>query len=281
MIIINDLPDSGWTGMDNAVVRNRRLSVRARGLLLILLSYPSGNDITITKLAGWSADDRKRGVPMEGREALQAALRELEREGYVVHDKRHDKETGRWSTKTYVSPNPEAIAQFAPSTALPRVVDPYSVNQHSGDQQSAHQSLSTYKTDDNTEYKTGGQEAGLQYASSLASAREGEDARKQDHAAAIEAALQPMYECVRQSDETYLRDRLLKLERKRPAVFRKYRNAAISQVQNGEHPERIAKVGSSRVIDELSMMYTIRHYAYSPSGVIPQWLFRFPLRAVS
>lgn len=274
MIIINDLPDSGWTGMDNAVVRNRSLSVRARGLLLILLSYPSGNDVTITKLAGWSADDRKRGVPAEGREALQAAMRELERGGYVVHDKRHDKETGRWSTTTYVSPNPEVIAQFAPSTALPPTVNRYSANQHSGDQQSASQSLSTYKTDDNTEYKTDRQEGGLQYSSALASARAGQHAGAQDRDAADEAALQSMYEAVRRTDETYLRDRLLKFERKRPAIYRKYRNASIGQIESGKHPERIAEVGSSRVIDELTMMYAVRHYAKAETGV-PQWLIRF------
>lgn len=29
------------------------------------------------------------------------------------------------------------------------------------------------------------------------------------------------------------------------------------------------------------MMYAIRHYAHSDSGIIPEWLFRFPLRSVS
>jgi hypothetical protein len=89
-----------------------------------------------------------------------------------------------------------------------------------------------------------------------------------------------MYESIRQTDETYLRDRLLKLERKRPMIFRRYRDQAIRQIEQGEHPERLAKVGSSRLIDELAMMYAVRHYAMSDSGV-PQWLIRFPLRSVA
>lgn len=281
MKVIQVLPETGWTGVDNRVARSRRLSWRAKGLLLELLSYPETNDITIAKLADWGAKSRKEGHVAEGREALQAAMRELEREGYVVHDRSRDEKTGRWSTVTYVSSDPAAIAEVAPSTALPRSVNPYSDSRYSGDPRSVDQRLSTSKTIDKTDHKTDEEEAGLQYSSALASARAGQDARKQDRAAAIEADLEVRYEAVRQADGTYLRDRLLKLERKRPAIFRKYRNAAISQIERGEYPERLQKVGSSRLIDELSMMYTIRHYAYSDSGIIPEWLFRFPLRSVS
>lgn len=276
MKVVNVLPDSGWTGMANFVVRSRRLTVRARGLLLELLSYPPDNDVTIAKIAAWNKEARKEGFQLEGREALQMAMRELERDGYVVHDKRRDKTTGQWSTTTYVSPDPEAIAQFRPSTALPRPGTPSSGTPSSAAPHSADPSLSTYKTDHKTENKTGEQEGGLQYSSALASARAGQQAGAQDRdeAEAGEAALQAMYEAVRQTDETYLRDRLLKFERKRPAVYRKYRNDSIEQIESGRHPERIAQVGSSRVIDELTMMYAVRHYAKNPSGV-PQWLIRF------
>ena len=281
MKVICVLPETGWTGVDNQVARSRRLSMRAKGLLLELLSYPQNNDITIAKLAKRGVQSRQDGYVAEGREALQAAMRELEREGYVVHAKRRDSQTGQWSSTTYISTDPEAIAQFAPSTALPPPASQRSGNRRSGDPRSASQSLSTYKTDHKTENKTGDQEAGLQSSSSLASAREGQHAREQDRRAAIEADLQVMYETIRQAEETHLRDRLLKFERKRPMVFRRYRDAAISQIESGEHPDRLAKVGSSRLIDELSMMYAVRHYAYSDSGVVPQWLFRFPLRSVS
>lgn len=281
MKIIRVLPETGWTGVDNNVARSRRISWRAKGLLLELLSYPETNDITIAKLAAWGAKSRRDGHVAEGREALQAAMRELEREGYVVHDRARDKATGHWATTTYVSTDPTTISQFAPSTALPPAAHRYSAEPFSVDAYSVDQRLSTSKTDDKMNKKTDGEEGGLQYSSALASARAGGDAREQDRAAAIEADLDVRYEAVRQADGTYLRDRLLKFERKRPAIFRKYRNAAIGQIERGEHPQRLQKVGSSRLIDELSMMYAIRHYAYSDSGVIPEWLFRFPLRSVS
>lgn len=280
MKVIRVLPETGWVGVDNNVARSRRISWRAKGLLLELLSYPETNDITIAKLAGWGARSRKDGHVAEGREALQAAMRELEREGYVVHDKSRDKATGHWSTTTYVSTDPTAIAAVAPSTALPPPDNQRSVDRYSGDLRSDGQRLSTSKTDEKTGKKTEEEEAGWQYSSSLASAREGA-AGQQDRAAAIEADLQVRYEAVRAADETYLRDRLLKFERKRPAVFRKQRDLAIRQIENGEWPKRLQEVGASRLIDELAMMYAIRHYAHSDSGVIPEWLFRFPLRSVS
>lgn len=280
MKIVNILPDTGWTGMDNLVVRSWNLSVRARGLLLILISYPPNNDITLTKLAKMGTEAKKRGVPAEGREALLVAMRELEREGFIVHDKRRDEKTGQWSTTTYVSTDPEAIAQHAPKATLPSSVNPSSVNRTSGQPPSAHQHSSTSKTVDKTGGKTEWEEGGLQSSSSLASAREGA-AGQQDQAAAIEVDLQVRYETVRAADETYLRDRLLKFERKRPAIFRKQRDLAIRQIENGEWPKRLQEVGASRLIDELAMMYAIRHYAHSDSGIVPEWLFRFRLRSVS
>lgn len=280
MKIVNVLPDTGWTGMDNLVVRSWRLSVRARGLLLILISYPPNNDITLTKLAKMGTEAKKRGVPAEGREALLVAMRELEREGFIVHDKKRDGKTGQWSTTTYVSTDPEAIAQYAPKSGLPSSVNPSSGNQTSGQPSSAHQHSSTSKTVDKTGGKTDWEEGSLQSSSSLASAREGA-AGQQDRAAAIEADLEVRYEAVRAADETYLRDRLLKFERKRPAIFRKQRDLAIRQIENGEWPKRLQEVGASRLIDELAMMYAIRHYAHSDSGIVPEWLFRFRLRSVS
>lgn len=280
MKIVNVLPDTGWTGMDNLVVRSWRVSVRARGLLLILISYPPDNDITLTKLAKMGTEAKKRGVPAEGREALLVAMRELEREGFVVHDKKRDEKTGQWSTTTYVSTDPEAIAQYAPKATLPSSVKPPSGSRTSGQPSSARQHSSTHKTVDKTGGKTEEEEAGLQYTSSLASAREGAHGQ-QDRAAAIDADLQVRYEAVRAADETYLRDRLLKFERKRPSVFRKQRNEAIRQIQSGELSKQMQELGASRLIDELSMMYGIRHYAHSDSGIIPAWLFRFPLRSVA
>ena len=67
MKVIRVLPETGWTGVDNRVARSRRISWRAKGLLLELLSYPESNDITIAKLAGWGTKSRADGHVAEGR----------------------------------------------------------------------------------------------------------------------------------------------------------------------------------------------------------------------
>lgn len=269
MNVIYVLPDSGWTGVGNKAVRDWDLSVRARGLLLILLSYPSGNDITIPKLATWTGEARKRGVPAEGREALQLAMRELEQRGYVLHVKARNAQ-GHWQTTTFVSGDPAEIAQVAPSTAAPYSVNQYSVDQSSADPWSASQYSSTYKTDDNTSNNTGDQEAGLQHASSLAVAREGEDAHARE---ARRAERQRLYDAADGLDDGRLRRHLLAFERKRPVIYRDCRRAAISQIGRDTGGKTLmAGPEGVRVIDLLSFKYALQHYERN----LPDWLIRLP-----
>jgi hypothetical protein len=268
---IRVLPETGWTGVDNFAARSRRLSWRAKGLLLELLSYPQTNDITIAKLAGWAAESRKAGYVAEGREALQMAMRELEREGYVAHVKRRNKR-GRWESTTYVCAVPEALSQVVPSTASPRPVDQPSVDQWSVDQQSASQSLSTYKTDEKMEKKTEDQEAGLQYSSALAAARAGKEAARKDR---LRADLQGWYDAADKLDAERLRRHLLAFERKRPMIYRQCRNAAIGQI-GGQQGGKALLAGSSgvRATDLLSFKYALQHYAEH----VPSWLVKLPIR---
>lgn len=267
MKVIRVLPDTGWTGVDNAAARSRRISFRAKGLLLELLSYPQDNSITIAKLAGWSADAKKNGFVAEGREALQMAMRELEREGYVVHVKRRN-DRGQWETTTYVSAMPEALAQVAPSTGSPRSVDQYSANHSSVDQYTAVQSSSTWKTDGKTEEKTGEEEAGLQSSSALAAARAGEDAREQDQ---LQQDLERLYAAANKLDNDRLRRLLLQFERKRPQVYRQQRQKTLAQLGR-EDPEALQSV---REVDLLSFKYALQHYSQDDKP-LPAWLTRFP-----
>jgi hypothetical protein len=266
MKVIRVLPDTGWTGVDNAAARSRRISFRAKGLLLELLSYPQDNSITIAKLAGWSADAKKNGFVAEGREALQMAMRELEREGYVVHVKRRN-DRGQWETTTYVSAMPEALSQVAPSTGLPRSVDQYSADRSSADQHTAVQSSSTWKTDGKTEEKTGEEEAGLQSSSALAAARAGEDARENK----LAPDLKRLYDAADKLDDDRLRRLLLQFERKRPQVYRQQRQKTLAQLGR-EEPEALQSV---RAVDLLSYKYALLHYR-SDDKPLPAWLTRFP-----
>ncbi len=88
-------PASGFTLIDNRVLRDHRISYRARGLLFELLSYPDGWEIDLTRLS-------RRSGQVEGRDALRAAMRELDSVGYTARAKVQDPETGRWSTRTEV-----------------------------------------------------------------------------------------------------------------------------------------------------------------------------------
>lgn len=72
----------------NAVARDPHLSLRARGLLLTLLSLPDGWETSTVAVA--------RDVK-EGRDAVRTAARELEQAGYLVRERSAD-EKGRWST---------------------------------------------------------------------------------------------------------------------------------------------------------------------------------------
>ncbi|WP_326600470.1 replication protein [Rhodococcus sp. PD04] len=78
-----------FTITSNAVVNDERLSFRARGVLIWLLSKPADWRTRSEAIAEQS--------PREGREAIRTAMRELESLGYLVREKVQN-ERGQWST---------------------------------------------------------------------------------------------------------------------------------------------------------------------------------------
>lgn len=95
-------PRYGYVQVLNGVARDYRLSWRARGLLVELLSYPPGYEINIDELV---ARGREQGKATEGREAMRTAARELKEIGYIVATKYQD-ESGRWHTALEVTDDP-------------------------------------------------------------------------------------------------------------------------------------------------------------------------------
>ncbi len=101
MIIRGQRKKTNFTVIGNDVLRDDRLSYRARGLLACILSRPDN----------WrtSADSLAR-EGKEGRAAILTALKELEDAGYLVRTRVQDK-AGLWRTHSTVYDEPRNITE--------------------------------------------------------------------------------------------------------------------------------------------------------------------------
>ena len=84
--------NKGYTVMSNHHLRNRGLTLKAKGLLSQMLSLPEDWDYT---LAGLSFINREKI------DAIREAIKELERAGYIVRSRERD-EKGRLRGADYV-----------------------------------------------------------------------------------------------------------------------------------------------------------------------------------
>ena len=100
--------NKGYTVMSNHHLRNRELSLKAKGLLSQMLSLPEDWDYT---LAGLSLINREKI------DAIREAVRELEKAGYIVRSRERD-EKGRLRGAEYV------IYEQPPTLDLPTLENP-------------------------------------------------------------------------------------------------------------------------------------------------------------
>ena len=110
-----------YTVMSNHHLRNANLSLKAKGLLSMMLSLPEDWNYTTRGLAK---------ICKEGVDAIGAALRELEAAGYIVRHKLRDRQ-GRISDTEYViyeQPQPKNPDTPQPDTASPDTENPDMVN---------------------------------------------------------------------------------------------------------------------------------------------------------
>lgn len=109
MRIIRAKTPSDFTQVPNALVRDKRLSWKARGLLTYLLSHADGWETDAERLATQGPD---------GRAAILAAMKELRDAGYMVSRKVRIG-GGRWGTEVFVYDTPIGTEGAPPGSDSP------------------------------------------------------------------------------------------------------------------------------------------------------------------
>ena len=111
-----------YTVMSNYHLRDKNLSLKAKGLLSQMLSLPEDWDYTLVGLARINA---------EGKDAIRAAVVELEKAGYVQRRQTTDK-AGKFGANEYIireypashEPPPEGPSSASPLSENPMTAEP-------------------------------------------------------------------------------------------------------------------------------------------------------------
>jgi hypothetical protein len=258
------MPPEGWVPVANATAQNRRLSWRAKGLLLDMLSFPDGYEITFDRLMAMA---KAAGDPdVEGRDAMRRAMQELERKGYIVHGRRSvkDETTERvlWRTETAVCDLPGRIN--VRGTGFQEAGDSGGRSSSTTEDQELSNNTDLYKKDQQDELGKS--------SSALASARAGQRTSLQDR----RDVLADLYAAADKLDEQRLRRHLLTFERRRPRIYRECRQAALGQIGGQAGGKQLmAGADGVRIIDLLAFKYALQHY----SDNLPDWLVKLPRAA--
>lgn len=113
-IIRSPRPENHFTIIENQVLRDQRLSYKARGILIYILSHVDNWRISAEDLAGKSTD---------GRTAVLSGLEELRTLGYIVTTRKQNAD-GKWTTESVAFDTPQKL----PKSGFPTSVFPTSGN---------------------------------------------------------------------------------------------------------------------------------------------------------
>ena len=99
-----------YTVMSNHHLKNRSLSLKAKGLLSVMLSLPDEWDYTLRGLAA---------ISKEGVDAIREAIRELEDAGYIVRSRGRNEKGQLSGTEYVIYEHPQQSADAAPVLDIP------------------------------------------------------------------------------------------------------------------------------------------------------------------
>lgn len=141
-----------FTILPNAALRDPRLSYRARGVLMELLSRPEDWQATADSLSRTAK--KERGKKGEGRDAMRGAFAELKAAGYIIAS-RVDGESGTHTTELHVYDVAQDVtSEDAQNPRSDRGTENQaSVNQSSADQSSENQASLRRTGDGSTDTK--------------------------------------------------------------------------------------------------------------------------------
>ena len=101
-----------YTVMANHHLKNRELTLKAKGLMSVLLSLPDDWDYTLAGLAR---------ISREGVDAIREAVKELERAGYVIRNRVRN-EKGQLTDTEYVIYEQPRAPEVAAEETIPIIV---------------------------------------------------------------------------------------------------------------------------------------------------------------
>ena len=131
-VVFRVVKTKNYTMMSNQHLKDKRLTLKAKGLMSVMLSLPENWDYTLRGLAA---------ISREGVDAISEAVKELERSGYVIRNRKRD-ERGRLSGTEYLiyedchmnsqpapdAPEPEKPKRENPGLENPRLEKPEQEN---------------------------------------------------------------------------------------------------------------------------------------------------------
>lgn len=115
MAVMRIIKNNNFSIVSNAIIRDTSLSLKARGLFILMLSLPEGWEFSVrglSKIAG------------EGLDAIRSGLHELEEQGYLSRQRKRNAEGKLGDMEYILYEEPQKPKAEAPTEETSTVVEP-------------------------------------------------------------------------------------------------------------------------------------------------------------